>query len=201
MLAHELVEVLGGVLAEPTLLEQVVEVVEHVADRLAVGIRRTLEGVLHAGEPLVEQLAAEQLLDALVVGTRRGTLPLVVGQVVHGGGSAGGQVLEPHLGERAGVVIHVDVADEVLALLEHGVVEELADLLQRAVEPVTAHQFCAPLAHSSRQVVETLLIAGAAAQVLAHRALGRGSRHDIAPDRLQRLLHRDGRGERIRPPE
>ena len=189
----------GGVLPHPALLEQLVEVAEHVADRLAVGIRRPLEGVLHSGEPLVEQLTAEQLLDALVVGARRGALPVVVRQVVHGGRGAGRQVLEPHLGERPVVVVHVDIVGEPLALFEHGVVEELANLLQRAVEPVTAHQFGAPLAHASRQVVETLLVAGAAAQVLAHRALGRGARHDLAPDRLERLLHRHRRRERIRP--
>ena len=49
------------------LLEQLVEVVEHLVDRGAVLVGRVLERLLHAGEPLVEHLAAEQVLDLLVV--------------------------------------------------------------------------------------------------------------------------------------
>ena len=63
MLVHELRELLGGVLAAGVGLEQVVEVLEHVVDALAVLVRGPLQRLLHAGEPLVEQLAAEQVLD------------------------------------------------------------------------------------------------------------------------------------------
>ena len=67
VLVHELLEVLVGVLAALVLLEQLVEVVEHLVDRRAVLVGGVLQRLLHAGEPLVEQLPAEQVLDLLVV--------------------------------------------------------------------------------------------------------------------------------------
>ena len=47
-------------------VEQLVEVVEHRVDRGPVPVRRVLHGLLHAGESLVEQFAAEQVLDLVV---------------------------------------------------------------------------------------------------------------------------------------
>ena len=66
VLGHEVGEVLGGVLAPAVLLEQLVEVVEHLRDGRPILLGRALEGLLHAGEALVEQLAAEEVLDLLV---------------------------------------------------------------------------------------------------------------------------------------
>ena len=154
MLVHELVEVGLGVLAPLVLLEQLVQVVEHLVDRLAVLVGGALERLLHAGEPLVEQLAAEQVLDPLVVLARLAGLPVVVGQLAHGGRDRGRQVLELHLAERAVVVVEVDVAGELLALLEHRVVEQLAHLLERAVEVVPLQQLAPLLRHPAGEVVE-----------------------------------------------
>ena len=52
-------EVLVGVLAGRVLLEQVVEVGEHLLDGGTVLVGRTLQGLLHPGEALVEQLSAK----------------------------------------------------------------------------------------------------------------------------------------------
>ena len=70
----------------------------------------------------------------------------------------------------------VDVAGQLLALLEHGAVEQLADLLQGAVEVVPLQQLAALLGDPAGEVVEARLVAAAAAQELPHRALGASSR-------------------------
>ncbi|CNN66487.1 Uncharacterised protein [Mycobacterium tuberculosis] len=59
MLVHEVFEVLLGVLAAIVLVQQVVQVVEHLGDALPVLIGGALKRLLHAGEALVEHLAAE----------------------------------------------------------------------------------------------------------------------------------------------
>ncbi len=48
----------------------------------------------------------------------------------------------------------VDVAGQLLALLEHGVVEQLPDLLQGAVEVVPLQQLAAALGDPAGEVVE-----------------------------------------------
>jgi hypothetical protein len=63
------------------LVEQLVEVAEHLVDRGAVLVAGVLQRLLHAGEPLVEQLAPQQVLDALVVLARLAALPVVVAQL------------------------------------------------------------------------------------------------------------------------
>lgn len=70
--AHEIVEVLRAVLAARVLVQQVVQVVEHLVDRLPVLVGRVLQRLLHAGEPLIEHLPAEQILDLLVLLPRLG---------------------------------------------------------------------------------------------------------------------------------
>ena len=198
MLVHELVEVGLGVLAPAVLLEQLVEVVEHLVDRLAVLVGGVLERLLHAGEPLVEQLAAEQVLDPLVVLARLAGLPVVVGQLAHGGGDRGRQVLELHLAERAVGVVEVDVAGELLALLEYGVVEQLAHLLERAVEVVPLQQLAPLLGDPAGEVVEAGLALPAPPQELAHRPLRRVPGHHVLADRVQRLGDVDRGRERVR---
>ena len=66
-------------------------------------------------------------------------------------------------------------------------VEELLDLLERAVEVVLLQQLAAPLGDPAGQVVEAALVAAAAAQELAHRALRRVARHHVLADGVQRL--------------
>ena len=79
VLLHEVPELLGGVVAAGVSGEQVAEVAEHLLDPLAVLGGGVLERLLHAGEALVEQLAAEQVLDLVVLLARLAAAPLVVG--------------------------------------------------------------------------------------------------------------------------
>ena len=92
----------------------------------------------------------------------------------------------------------VDVAGQLLTLGQHRLVEELADLLQGAVEVVALEQLAPPLGHPAGQVVEPGLVAAAAAQELLHRALGAVAGHHVLADRVQRLGHVDRRRERVR---
>ncbi len=136
MFAHEVVEVLLGVLPQPVLLEQLVEVAQHLVDRGPVLVGGALERLLHAGEALVEHLASEQVLDLLVGLARLAALPVVRRQLADRGRRGGRQVLQLHLAQRPVAVVHRDVAGELLALLEHRLVEQLPDLLEGAVEVV-----------------------------------------------------------------
>ncbi len=59
MLAHEVLEILRAVLAARVLVQQVIQIVEHLVDGLPVFISGVLQRLLHAGEPLIEHLPAE----------------------------------------------------------------------------------------------------------------------------------------------
>ena len=72
---HEVVELLLGVLAAATGLQQPVEVRQHLRHRGPVLVGRVLQRLLHAGEPLVEHLPAQQVLDLLELRARLGAVP------------------------------------------------------------------------------------------------------------------------------
>ena len=76
-------------------------------------------------------------------------------------------------------------------------VEQLLHLVEGAVEVVPAQQVATTLRHPAGEVVETGLVAAAAAQELVHRALGRRAAHDRLADRIERLGDVDRRRERI----
>ncbi len=126
-------------------------------------------------------------------------LPVVVAQLADRGRRRRRQVVELHLGERAVALVHVDIARQLLALLEDRPVEQLLDLLQRAVEVVSLGQLASSLRDPTRQVVETGLVPAAAPQELPHRPLGRVAGHDVLADRVQRLGQVDRRRERVGP--
>ena len=84
VLLHELAELLSRVVATGVRREQVAEVAQHLLDPLAVLRRGVLEGLLHAGEALVEQLAPEEVLDLLVLLAGVRAAPLVVGELHDG---------------------------------------------------------------------------------------------------------------------
>ena len=84
VLGHEVLEILMAVLAAGVLVEEFVEVVEHLVDGLAVFIAGVLQCLFHAREALVEHLPAEQVLDLLVALPRLGAAPVVVGEFLHG---------------------------------------------------------------------------------------------------------------------
>ena len=130
MLVHEVFEVLLRVLTAGVLVQQLVQVIEHLVDALAILVGGPLQRLLHAREALVEHLTAEQILDLLVLFAGLGAAPVVVGQLLHRLGGRGRQRVQLQLAE-AGVV--VQRAGQLLALGQHGLVEQLLDLLQGAV--------------------------------------------------------------------
>ena len=85
VLVHEVTELLVRDALAGVLLQQVVEVGEHLLDGLPVLLGGALERLLHAGEALVEELAAEQVLDRLVGLARLRGLPVVRRQLADRG--------------------------------------------------------------------------------------------------------------------
>ena len=141
------------------LVQQVIQVIEHVVDALTVLVGGVLQRLLHPGEPLIEHLPAHQVLDLLVLLPRLRAAPVVLGQLLHGLGRRRRQRLELQLAE-SGVV--VERARQLLALGQHGLVEQLLDLLQRAVKVVALQQFPAPAVGLGGQLVGTPHVLGAA---------------------------------------
>ena len=197
MLGHELGEVVVGVVPRRMLLEQVVEVGEHLLHRGPVLLGGTFESLLHPGEALVEELATQQVLDLLVGLAGLAALPVVGRQLAHRGGGRRGEVVHQHLAEVAVPVVHRDVAGQLASFGRDGLVQELAHLTERAVEVVALQDLAAPLGHPSGQVVEPCLVVAATSQELLHRPLGRVARHHVLPDRVERLGEVDGRCERV----
>jgi len=198
VLRHERVELLLRVRAGPVRLEQVVEVAHHLADRGTVLVRRVLERLLHAREALVEHLAAEQVLDLLVLLPGRRALPVVVVELLDGRRRRRGEAVELHLGEGTVAVVEVGVARQLAPFGEHGLVEQLLDLLQGAVEVVLARQLTSTLRDPARQVVEAALVSPAAPQELPDGALGRRAAHDVLADGVERFGQIDRWRERVR---
>ncbi len=87
MLGHEVVEkllqFLRRMLSFRMLVQQVVEVVEHVVHALAVLVGRVGQRLLHPGEALVEHLAAQQVFDLLVLLPGLFRAPVVVGELLN----------------------------------------------------------------------------------------------------------------------
>ena len=197
MLVHEVAEVLPGVLTPGVLLQQLVEVAQHLVDRDTVLLGGTLQRLLHAGEALVEDLAAEEVLDLLVGLARLAALPVVRRQLAHRGRRRGGQLVELHLAEGAIVVVHHHVTGQLAPLGEDRLVEQLAHLLHRAVETVALEDVPPPLRDLAGEVVEAPLVLPAPAQELAHRPLGRVAGHHVLADVVQRLGEVDGGRQRV----
>ena len=171
VLVHEVGEVLVGVLTATVLVQQLVEVAQHLVDRGTVLVGGVLERLLHALETLVEQLPAEQVLDLLVVGASLGAAPVVGAELLDRRRRARREVLQLHLGEGPLSVVHLDVARQLLALVEHRPVEELADLLHGPVQVVLAEQLAALVRYLTGEVVQAALGLSATTQELAHGAL------------------------------
>ncbi len=195
VLGHELVELRGGVLPGGVVREQLVEVVEHLADPLDVLRRRVLHRLLHAGEALVEHLPAEQVADLLVRLAGLAGLPVVGAQLAHRAAGVGGQRVQLHLPEPG--VVGVPAA-QLVPLGVEGTLQQLADLLQRAVEPVLPLQPAALLPDLPGQLVQSAPLPEAAAQqLLQRRARGRALHH-VAADLVQRRPQVERWGERVR---
>ena len=120
MLGHEILEVLLGVLTAGVLIQQIVKVVEHLVDRLAVLITGVLQRLFHPGETLVEHLPAKKILDLLVLLFRLTAAPLVFREFLHGLGRRGRQRFDLQLLE-SGVVI--ECSGQLLALSKYRLVK------------------------------------------------------------------------------
>ena len=199
VLGHEVVELLLGVLALLPRVEQPVEVGEHLVQRGPVLVGRVLERLLHAGEALVEDLPAQEVLDLVELRARLAAAPVVAVELVDGGRGRRREVVELQLRQGTVALVHVDVARQLLALGQDRPVEELLDLLEGAVEVVLLGQLLAAFGDPPRQLVQAGLVPSAAPQELAHRPLGRVARHHVLADRVQRLGEVDRRRERVRP--
>ena len=195
VLLHEVVEVLLGVLATGVLVQQVIQIVEHVVDALTVLVGGVLQRLLHPGEALVEHLAAEQILDLVVLLARLVAAPLVVGQLLHCLGRRRRQRLDPHLVEPRVVV---QSTRQLFTLGQHRLVEQLLDLLQGAVKVVALQQLPPTAVRLRGQLVGATHALGAAPQQLLHRPTRRRALHHVLPDRLQRFAQIDRRRQRIR---
>ena len=194
VLGHEIVEVPLGVLAAGMLVQQVIEVVKHVGDALAVLVGGAFQRLLHAGEPLVEHLPAQQILDLLVLFAGLAAAPVVVGQLLHRLGRRRGQRLELQFAE-PGVV--VQRPGQLLALRQHRLVEQPLDLLQGAVKVVAGQQFPTPTVGFGSQFVGTCHVLGATPQQLGQGPPRRRALHDVLADLLQRLPQVDRRRQRV----
>ena len=196
VLAHELVEVLLGVLAPGVGVEHLPQVREHVLDPLHGGRVGVLERLLHALELAVEHLPAEQvaqLLELLPGGLRP---PVVLGQLPDRPGGVVRQVVELGLAE-PGVVARV--GEQLAALGLERLVEQLAGLLEHPVEPAGVAQLALALADPPHQVVEALAVLPAAAEQVAERVPGVVAAQDALAHLVERLPDVIGRRERVRP--
>ena len=196
VLAHELREVILGVLAPIVLGKKLVEVFQHLADGLTILIRRPFERLLHPREPLIEHLASEQILDLLVVLAPFRGPPVVVRQLLDGLSSRRRQVTDLHLLEPRVVV---EGSGERLAFGEHCLVEELTHFLQRAVEVVLLQQLSATPGSLGRQIVEPPHVSGAAPKHLLHRTTRRRPLEHVVADGFERFPQIDRWSQRIRP--
>ena len=199
MLVHELAEVLVGVLPAGVLVQQVGEVGEHLGHRRPVGVGGVLQRLLHSGEPRVERLGTQQVLDPPVrlAGVRRG--PVVVLELPHRGRRTVGEVLDGHLPQRAVHGVHLGVAGELPAFGEQRLVEQLRDLVEGAAQPVALQQFLPAAVDAPCELVEPGVVAAAGAQELAHGLLGRVAGHDTLGHRVECLGQVERGRERVRP--
>ena len=171
------------------LVQQVVEVVDHVVDPLAVLVGGPFQRLLHAGEALVEHLAAEQIFDLVVLLTRLVAAPVVFGELLHSLGRRRRKRIQLQLAEPCVVVQR---AGQFFALGQHRLVEQLLDLLQRAIQVVLAQQLSASAVGFGGQPVGSGHALGATAQQLRERPARRRARHDVLADLFERLtqIHR-----------
>lgn len=195
MIAHELLELLVGVLPARMGVEHVVEIGQHLGDPSTVLLGGPLECLLHALEALIEHLAAEQILDLLVVLPRLAAAPVVVGELLHGLRRRRRQFGDLHLLE-AGVV--VQRTGQGLALLEDRRVQQLAHLLQGAVEILVLQQFPPTTVRPRGEIVQAAHVLRPATQHLLHRAARRRTFENVLTDRVERLPQIDGWRQRIR---
>ena len=198
MLCHELLEVHRGVLAPAVLAQQPVQVAEHVADGFAVLVGGVLQGLFHAGEPLVQDFASQEVLDAFVRVPGGARLPVVGGEFVDRCCRGRRQVLQLHLPDGAVGVVHHGVPGQLFALFQDCRIQQFTDGIERAVEPVPAQQVLAPFLHAAGQVVQAVPVPAAAPEELLQGVAGRVTVHHVLGHGIECLGEVHGRGQRVR---
>ena len=210
VLGHELVEVLLRVLAPRVLVEQLVEVAQHVLEplvrRLLLGARRArlhpLQRIPHPAEALIEHVAAQPVENVAVdpLGLRR--RPAVLGQLLDRRRRRPRQRVELSLGEPG--VVAVDLGERLL-LRRQRLVELGLRAGDGAVEPAATGDLATHAHGPGAQVVEPLpvqvpvLVGQPPAQHLAQRVAQAVPGEDLLAERVERLPHVVGRRQRVRP--
>ena len=194
MPAHELGELVGGVLAAGVPFEQRVEVAQHLGDGLLGG--GVGQALLEAGEALLHHLAPQPVEDPLVelAGLLAG--PLVLRQLLHGPRRRARQVVQHGLREPGVVVV---ARGQRVALGGQRLVEQLLRAGHGAVE-VTAAQRVTPHPAGPRlQVVETAATGRPAPQQVAQRVAQAAAVQHLRADRVDGGPHVVRRRQRVRP--
>ena len=168
---HELGELLGRVLAARVGVEHVVERVHHVAHALHVLLVGVGQGVAHAGELRVEQLAAQQVLDLLVLLRGLGRAPLVLGELLHGPG--GVRAAARRARPRPCRALSDGSGNSAPRSASSASSSSCAGLLERAVEPVVAAQLARPAHRPLAQRVQAVAAVRARAQQPVQRVARR----------------------------
>ena len=174
----------------------VVEVREHVLDRLHRGRVGVVERLLQPGELRVEHLALQHLLDRLVRRPRLVRVPVVRRQRPHRAGGVVGHGGQLHL--RPARVLAV-LGGELVALLGERLVERRADLVERAAEVAAAPGGVAHPADLRGEVVEAPVAVEPAAQQVRERLAQRPAREHVAADGVERRADVVRRGQRVGP--
>ena len=197
VLVHEFVELLLRVLAARVGVKHLVERLHHLADVLHVLRSRVGQRVTHAGELRVEDLRPQQILNLLVLLPSLGRTPLVVGEFAHGPGSVAGQRVEFGLGHARRVG---RIGEQRPAFGLDRLVEQFADLLQRAVELATAAQFARTVAGPAAHCVEPVAAAAAPAQQAIEGVARRHPGEDVLADLVESVADVVRRFQGIRSP-
>jgi hypothetical protein len=151
--------------------------------------------LLHRGERAVEHLPPQQVLDLLVGLPGLVRAPRVVLERPDGAGRVVGQCVELVLRQPGGVV---GVGEQLAPLGDQGPVEQLADLLQRAVHPPGLPRLPQPIAHRTAQLVESPAALRAAPEQLAQRLPDAASAQHRVADLVDGVAQVVGRRERVR---
>ncbi len=153
VLLHELLELLLRVLAPGVGVEHLVERGHHRPDAFELLRGGVLQRVAHALELGVEDLAAQQVLDLVVGLPGLGRAPLVFGELADGPRRVVRQGVELGLGQPGRVV---RVGEQRAPLLLQRLVEQLLDLVERAVEAAAAAQLSGALPGPAAQRLEAV---------------------------------------------
>ena len=191
--AHELGELVGGVLAPGMALQQGVEVVHHLGGGLLGG--RIRQALLQAPEPLLHDLLAQSVKDLLVEPAGLVAGPVIPGQFLHRPGGRARQTVQYRLCEPRVVIV---APGQLVAFGRQRLVEQLLGPGHRAVEVAAAHGLAAHPPRPGPQVVEAAPAGWPAPQQLPQRVAQAAAGEHVLTHRVDRGANVVRRGERVR---